>query len=295
MPHITVCICTYRRGELLKRLLANLERQETGGYFGYSIVVCDNDNLLSSKPIVSEFAASSKLPVIYCTEPRQNIALARNQALKFAKGEFVAFIDDDEFPASKWLGIMLETCEHFRATGVLGPVRPHFEQPPPRWILTGRFCERPEYETGRRMSGGECRTGNVLMRRSALDGMAEPFRPEFGTGGEDTDFFMRSIKAGSLFVWCNEGLTFETVPQNRWTRRYMLKRALLRGKITLINPKRPIRLIATSFLAVFAYGCILLPALLLGQHVFMKYCIRFCDHAGRLLELVHLNPLKTRT
>jgi hypothetical protein len=32
----------------------------------------------------------------------------------------------------------------------------------------------------------------------------------------------------------------------------------------------------------------------MGQHVFMKYCIRFCDHAGRLLALFRLNPVHQR-
>jgi hypothetical protein len=35
-------------------------------------------------------------------------------------------------------------------------------------------------------------------------------------------------------------------------------------------------------------------AWLLGQHVFMKYSIKFCDHLGRLLALFGLNPVNER-
>jgi hypothetical protein len=35
-------------------------------------------------------------------------------------------------------------------------------------------------------------------------------------------------------------------------------------------------------------------ALILGHHVFMKYCIKFCDHAGRILTLLGLNPVRER-
>ena len=34
---------------------------------------------------------------------KQNIALARNKAIENAKGDFIAFIDDDEFPLDQWL------------------------------------------------------------------------------------------------------------------------------------------------------------------------------------------------
>jgi hypothetical protein len=34
--------------------------------------------------------------------------------------------------------------------------------------------------------------------------------------------------------------------------------------------------------------------LLCGQHIFMKYGIRFCDHLGRLLALIGINPIRER-
>jgi len=80
MKHISVCICTYKRPDFLKRLLAELGRQDTGGLFTYSIVLADNDHLESAKPVVSDFVATSMVPVAYCVEPRQNIALTRNKA-----------------------------------------------------------------------------------------------------------------------------------------------------------------------------------------------------------------------
>ena len=101
--HINVCICTYKRPPLLKRLLEELGGQDTSGLFTYSIVVADNDYLQSAKPIVDDFTATSSVPIKYCVEPRQNIALARNKAIENVNGDFVAFIDDDEFPTKRWL------------------------------------------------------------------------------------------------------------------------------------------------------------------------------------------------
>ncbi len=292
--HISVCVCTFQRPRLLERLLECLEQQRTNGRFTFSVIVTDNDFRRSANHLVAKFVARGRIAVTYSCESRQNIALARNEALSHAAGDFVAFIDDDEFPENGWLAEMLDACEKYEATGVLGPVRPHFEEPPPRWITDGRFCERPEYRTGRIMNWEECRTGNVLLRRQALDGLQEVFNPIFGSGGEDKDFFARMMRLGHVFRWCNEGIVYEIVPKERWKRSYMLKRAMLRGRNVLKLQIGQVELVARSLVAAPLYLVLLPFSLVLGQHVFMKYCIKFCDHAGRLLALLGLNPVRER-
>jgi succinoglycan biosynthesis protein ExoM len=292
--HITVCICTFRRPKLLSRLLWQLEAQRTRGRFTYSLVVVDNDAKRSAESVVATFSGKTRLRIRYSAEPRQNIAVARNRAIGQAEGQFVAFIDDDEVPESEWLSRMLETCEAYGAAGVLGPVVPEFEAGVPDWVIKGRFCERPAHATGRVMGWEESRTGNVLFRRSILDEGREAFRSEFGNGGEDKDFFMRMIEQGHVFRWCNEGVVHETVPPERWTRRYMLRRAMLRGRNILKHHVGRRRLIARSVVAVPVYLVTLPLALLLGQAVFMRCCVRLCDHGGRLLALCGLNPVRER-
>jgi hypothetical protein len=144
------------------------------------------------------------------------------------------------------------------------------------------------------MNWEESRTGNVLFRRRILDGITQAFNPEFGNGGEDKDFFMRMTERGHVFRWCNEGVTYESVPPSRWKRSYMVKRALLRGKNILKHPTGRARMLATSAVAVPLYSLVLLPALILGQHVFMKYCIKLGDHLGRLLAFARINPVNER-
>ncbi len=279
---------------MLVRLLEALERQQTGGNFTFSVVVADNDSAQSAKPVLEEFSRKSFLELTYCAEPRQNIALARNHALAHSIGSFVAFIDDDEIPSPEWLAMLLSTCQEHKVDGVLGPVRPYFEEPPPDWIIRGGFCERPEHETGTKMNWDQCRTGNVLFRKKILDGFSEPFKAEFGTGGEDMDFFMRMTQRGCVFIWCNEAVAFEVVPPSRCRRTYMLKRALLRGKNILKHSSGVWRFIAVSLAAVPLYLLFLPITIILGHHCFMKYCIKLCDHAGRLLAVLGLNPVAER-
>jgi len=144
------------------------------------------------------------------------------------------------------------------------------------------------------MKWDECRTGNLLLRSEILDGITPPFEPEFDTGGEDMDFFLRMTSSGRIFVWCNEAIAYETVPPSRCTRSYMLKRALLRGRNILKLPVGRFRLLARSAVAVPIYSLALPAFLLLGQHWFMRYCVKLCDHLGRLLAVIGINPVVER-
>jgi glycosyltransferase involved in cell wall biosynthesis len=294
MEHITVCICTYKRPQLLKRLLEELGRQETRGLFHYSIVVVDNDNNASAKQVAENFAANSTVPTAYYVEPQQNIALARNRAVANAQGDYVAFIDDDEFPDKDWLLVMMKTIKSHEAAGVLAPVLPHFETEPPKWLRKAGFYDRPRHQTGFILEWQGARTGNVLIRRRILDEIAGPFQPEFGAGGEDQDFFRRLMDKGHVFIWCDESPVCETVPPHRWDRRFLLERALLRGKLTFRHPKNRLRKIVKSLIAVPLYAIALPFLLILGHHLFMKYLVRLFDHLGRLLALMNLNPIKER-
>lgn len=290
-PHISVCICTYKRPDFLKRLLGELGGQDTGGLFTYSIVVADNDHLRSAECVVADFALASPIPIRYCVEPRQNIAQARNKAIMNASGDFVAFIDDDEFPTKRWLLTLLKACLEYDVDGVLGPVKPHFDEEPPKWVVKGKFYDRPTYPTGVVIDGRKGRTGNVLLKKHIFTAGAQPFRPEFRTG-EDQDFFRRMIDKGHVFIWCDEAAAYEVVPPIRWKRSFMLRRALLRGATTVVHPTFGALDIAKSVIAVPAYTAVLPFALALGHHRFMTLLVKLFDHLGKLFALVDIKPVR---
>jgi len=290
-PHISVCICTYKRPLLLKRLLDELARQQTNGLFTYSIVVADNDQAKSAEDTIREFRLTNEIPVKYCNEPRQSIALARNTVVENAEGDFLAFIDDDEFPCSEWLLILATTCKKYGVDGVLGPVKRHFDEVPPEWLRKSRFYDRKVNPTGSRVDWQEARTGNVLLNRQILKGDVTPFRPQF-RAGEDQDFFRRKIDEGYSFIWCAEAEAFEVVPPSRWKRTYLIKKALHRGATAALQPNCGFVGVTKSVIAVPLYILALPCALLGGQHHFLTLLVKLCDHLGKLLMLVGINPIR---
>lgn len=289
VDHICVCICTFRRSNLLTDLLSDLEAQETSGMFGHSVVVVDNDANGSARDVVAVFARRSRIPVSYEIEPEQNISLARNRAVRNSVGDYVAFFDDDQSPTRDWLRTLYLAQQKFQADGVLGPVKPIFDENPPRWVVKGRFHERLTHSTGMVIGWRNGRTGNVLIRRSVLAGDRQPFDPRFGSGGEDQDFFRRKICEGYRFVWCDEAVGYEHIPPSRWRRSFLLRKALLRGKMALRHPNMGWKSVMVSLVAIPIY-LILLPVMaLFGHHLVMRYLVKICDHLGRVLTAAGIN------
>lgn len=287
--HITVCICTYKRPELLRRLLTKLEEQQTDGLFDFAIVVVDNDKLGSAYQTVSEYAIQSAISINYFVEPEQNIAMARNKTIENAKGDYVGFIDDDEFPESQWLLKLYKAILHYKADGILSPVLPHFEISPPSWVLKGKFFERPAPTTGQVLDWQNTRTGNALLKRDLFIEGDIWFNPAYGSGGEDRDFFMRKIAKGHSFIWYDEAPVFETVPPQRWDTKILIKRALLRGKMALNSAKSKPLSVVYSTAAILIYLCFLPISLILGRHIFMDYLIKACDHIGKVAAFLGIN------
>jgi glycosyltransferase involved in cell wall biosynthesis len=280
---------------MLENLLFVLQNQETKELFEYSILIVDNDSDGSAKNIVDLWMSKSKIKILYYNEPDQNIALARNKAVNNSFGEYIAFIDDDEFPINRWLLNLLETCKKYKADGILGPVFPHFETIPPSWIIKGKFYEKPliKIETGSILSWQETRTSNVLIKKSIFNDSSNRFDKNF-LSGEDKEFFKRMIEKGHIFRWCNEAPVYETIPPERWKRSFMVRRALFRGQIAAKWPGFRPRHILKSVLAVSIYTLFLPIYVFAGQKIFMKYMIKNFYHIGKILSCVGIEFIKQK-
>uniref|UniRef100_C6E3Z3 Glycosyl transferase family 2 n=1 Tax=Geobacter sp. (strain M21) TaxID=443144 RepID=C6E3Z3_GEOSM len=284
--HITVCICTFKRTEMLLRLLTKLEGQRTGGEFSYSAVVVDNDANRSAEETIAHFQQSHALPVIYLSEPEQNIALARNKAVENAGGEFVAFIDDDEFPDDEWLLQMLGAWRASQAAGVLGPVRPHFEQGCPWWVIRSGLCDRKTHPTGTVMRSADTRTGNVLLKRELFADPANRFDPAFGrSGGSDVRFFDYMMQKGHVFVWSNSAVVYETVLPDRWTVSFYVRRAVRKGGLSgswIRKSGSSGRHLTFALAAACVYTAALPFAALAGKHNGIKCLVKSAYHLAWL-------------
>jgi glycosyltransferase involved in cell wall biosynthesis len=295
---ISVCVCTFRRAALLERLLAVLAVQLTNGTFSYDVVVVDNDRDHSSEEVVRRAARESAIPISYDCETERNISLTRNRAIRNAGGNLIAFIDDDELPAEDWLLHLHRTMKAHTADGVLAPVLPEFPAEAPDWLRKGRLFDRRRHPTGTRITAEDARTGNVLLDRSLFAAGHGWFDPAFGrTGGEDSDFFARQFERGSVFVWCDEAVVYETVPPERWKESFHVKRLWRAGTIDgewiragRLSPS----LFAKNLLLLGICALATPPAFVLPKHLRMRVAQKLAYCGGVVTAFMGVSILRNR-
>ena len=295
--HISICICTFKRPEMLAKTLEGVFSQFTDSAFTFEVVIVDNDKMCSAEEIVYKFKDRGRYKVIYDCEPEQSIPLARNRTVGNANGNFIATIDDDEFPTEKWLYNLYRCIKDYNADGVLGPVLPHFPAGALEWLKKSGLCDRPRNRTGSLITGRDLRTGNLLLQRHVFENDNMWFDPVRGlTGGSDGEFLSRQIKRGRKLVWCDEAIVFETVPEERWPAAYYLKRNFRIG--TLAGEKlRRLRRLSEALKAVTlvgGYSLLLLLSFLLGKHIWMKVLTKLFYTAGCILSFFGLTDVKHR-
>jgi len=228
-PAASVCLCvpTFRRPGGLRQLLSRVAGLDYGG--SLNVIVVDNDaEGRAGAEIVAALSPSFPFSLTCELEPRRGQTYAYNRA--FARAcratpavDYVAVLDDDEYPAAGWLTEMLAVASKFGADIVGGPVLPVFDDPG-HWLAgSGVFAPTRHASGPVPMIYG---AGNMLIRRDVLEQyLDEPFRHDFAfTGGSDEEFFWRCRRDGRSFAWADAALVFEAVPRSRTTVGYVLRR-----------------------------------------------------------------------
>lgn len=298
--HISICICTYHRNPMLERLLRKLALQVTEGLFNYSIIVVDNDAAGPARETVMRLKDELSLDINYGIEPVQSIAAARNHSLRLATGNYIAFIDDDEFPPAHWLYTMYKAIQTFDVDGALGPVHPFFEKHPPIWLVKSGFCERPLHRTGTLLIWDQTRTGNVLLKKDVFETHQLRFDLRYKTSGSDKEFFREAMDLGYRFIAVQEAPVYEVVPPERQTKSYYLRRAVLHAsnerkyRAPLLHGLSIVLAPMKAIAALVVYSTILPFSALAGSHTAMKYAEKCAYHMSWLLTMLGFDLAKRR-
>jgi glycosyltransferase involved in cell wall biosynthesis len=113
-PRVTVIICTRSRPRQLERCLEALRAQ---AYREFDILVVDNGSGESTGEICRAHG------VACIREPVPGLTRARNLGARAARGELVAYIDDDAIAEPRWLEALVREFENPRVGAVAGRTR----------------------------------------------------------------------------------------------------------------------------------------------------------------------------
>ncbi|MDR7230055.1 hypothetical protein J2X45_001136 [Caulobacter sp. BE264] len=231
MARVTVMIPTQRRPDGLAVAARSVFGQVGVDFADLELVIVDNDQVPSAKPVVDALSKGAPCPVIYVNEKRPGVAFARNAGMARASGDFIAFLDDDEEAPSGWLAALLAAQERYDADVVFGPVRArapdHINQH--REYLERFFSREGPAEAGVIDRHYGC--GDSLIRRSALPDPVAPFAAERNhIGGEDDLLFGHMGAAGKRFAWEPAAWVWEDPVPSRLNLGYTIQRAFAYGQ-----------------------------------------------------------------
>jgi glycosyltransferase involved in cell wall biosynthesis len=291
-PSVIICVPTFRRPAGLRKLLTHIERLNYPGKL--SIIVVDNDSeARAGAAVVERMAANFRFPLRSYVEPRRGHTYAYNSAFAFAcrsisAPDFVAVLDDDEFPDPNWLTEMVRIALTYDVEIVGGPVFPVFDEPN-HWLAKSGLYAPHRYATGRvAMIYG---AGSMMIKRTTLeDYLDEPFLNVYAfTGGSDEEFFYRCRRDGRTFAWADDAHVFETTPRSRTTASYLLRRMFRKGTgATNVERKFAGSTVGAARrwikgLALIGSGTLFLPvAAFCGRAAIMRSLILAARGSGRI-------------
>ena len=172
---------------------------------------------------------------------------ARNLGAQNARGEIIAFIDDDAVAFPDWGAAIVETfAEHQDGIGVTGPAYPLWEDDAMAWFpeefLWMLSCRRREQnESGSVRKVRNAWGVNMAFRREAFaccqfsetfigGNQGMPGGAKAGLLGDDTDFCIRlRERTRRPIYYCPAIRVYHQVPKSRLTNRSIRRRSFWEG------------------------------------------------------------------
>jgi GT2 family glycosyltransferase len=228
-PLLSIVVATCANAELVVRCVEEIQAHATDPY---EVIVVENRPARSSvaRAIEERFGGGQRIR--YVEERRPGLACARNAGLRTARGELVAFTDDDVLVDGAWVPAIRRafaaTPEVGCVTGLILPL----ELETPAQLLIERFAsygkgflpriyslEKPPpdqplfpYTAGYFGSGA-----NMAFRTGTLRDLGG-FDPVLGTGtrargGEDLDVCIRVLNAGARLAYEPRAIVWHRHPE----------------------------------------------------------------------------------
>jgi len=166
------------------------------------VIVIDNNSTDETSDLVREVILSFPFEMRYVFEGQQGISASRNRAVDEARGDYLAFLDDECTVNSDWLSIAISDIEKYHPCVVGGPyIGAFLPGDRPRWFKieygNAYFIER-HYERGFQ-DEFRASSGNMFVRRDVFETLR--FDVNFGPIGgklrlhEETELQERFLRA----------------------------------------------------------------------------------------------------
>ncbi len=233
---ISAVICSYNRARFIIKAVDSIFAQRFP-VADYEVVVVDNNSTDNTLALLARYQADHPQRAFrYYTELNQGVSHTRTRCVKEARGEVVAFIDDDSYAEDNWLGSIHDFfATHPDVYSLGGKILPYYLAEPPAWFsryffgLVGRFDLGKDIKplTGSRYPCG----ANMAFRKAIFEeiGFFNTAIGRSGTGlsaGEEKDIYLKILATGKRVYYLPQMVVHHAVEANKFDIGYVQRHSM---------------------------------------------------------------------
>jgi glycosyltransferase involved in cell wall biosynthesis len=244
---ISVILCTYSRCQILATALESLQELILPATTEWELLIVDNNSRDATRQVAEQFCVRNPRRFRYLFEANQGKSYALNTGIREARGEIVAFVDDDVTVEPNWLCNLtfdLKSAEWAGSGGrILIP--PGFS--PPSWLaLEGPWRQGAalcaHFDLGD--IPGELKEapyGTNMAFRKEMFTQYGGFRTDLGPRpgselrNEDTEFGNRLLAGGERLRYVPSAVVYHPVPEERVRRKFFRARWFAVGRAQVLE------------------------------------------------------------
>ncbi|MEH1823451.1 MAG: hormogonium polysaccharide biosynthesis glycosyltransferase HpsE [Nostoc sp.] len=252
---VSVAIPAYNGATRLPKILDKILTQTGVEKLSWEIIIVDNNSSDNTSEVIENYQKiyDGRFHIRYFLESEQGAAFARLRAVREARGQLIAFLDDDNLPDPNWLSEAYTFgLNHPQAGAWSGQIHGDFEvNPPENFERIQAFLAIREHGSNPHLFDADnlrLPPGAALVVRKQVWSENVPLRPNLSgklpgilVQGDDYEPLLYIHNAG-WEIWYNPTMhTYHQIPRWRFERDYLL--TLARGcglcifQLRLINTK----------------------------------------------------------
>jgi glucosyl-dolichyl phosphate glucuronosyltransferase len=232
LTSVTVVLCTYNRCESLARALQSVAASVMPEAIEWEVVVVDNNSSDGTRGVIESFCQKSDR-FRYLLERNQGLSHARNAGIREARGQILAFTDDDVVVEPTWLQNLTAILQSGDWAGAGGRVLPDQNFSCPNWMSPDeKYGLGPLsiFDMGlESMNLAEPPFGASMAFRKEIFEKYGGFRADLGRSpgslisNEDTEFGSRLLTAGERLRYEPSAVLYHCIPPDRIRKQYFLQ------------------------------------------------------------------------
>ncbi len=227
----TVVVCTRNRSRALADSCAAVLAQSST--FPWELLVVDNGSTDDTLAVAREVAGREPERVRVVVEPTLGLSAARNCGVRLARGEWIAFLDDDAIPGEGWLRAYDDLFGSAGPLAAGGPVEADLSGARPAWLDDLYLGYLSAWDRGPLRHelhySDHPRGANMAFRREAFALVGE-FDPRLGRRGrslrscEEIELCLRLERSGAAVIYEPAARVRHRIQLDRLSEPWMLGR-----------------------------------------------------------------------